>query len=432
MKKMIWMHHKGTRGITPERPVSLTSLPPGGTSRATLRRSFAAVAYAIAIILASCNTLTPLYATYQRIYHFSPMTLTLIFATYVVTLIPALLLFGPLADAIGRRPLLLAALFSTAVASLLLAIAPAPSWLFAARAFQGVGVGMLSGAGSAALIELEGDTKRAALVTSAALTGGAAAGALLAGILAQYAPAPLVLSYLVSIGLLVLAMLGVSSMVEPLPRAQRRPWRPHLPQFPPARQAFLLATAVFALAVGVNALFLTLIPSYVTSLLRINNLAIAVAPVAIYFGLGALAEMLFRKQPARRSAVVGLLLLLFGLIAILFTGPTKSIPLLLIGAVLGGIGQGLAFLGSLALADALIPLDRRGSILATYYALVYVAFGATAIGVGWLATYLDLNHAVQVFAVVIGSLCIITMALLLRPLRQAKILSEGTPVLQNT
>ena len=432
MKNMIWMHHKGIRGITPERHVSLTSLPPGGTSRANLRRSFAVVAYAIAIILASCNTLTPLYATYQRIYHFSPMTLTLIFATYVVTLIPALLLFGPLADAIGRRPLLLAALFSTAVASLLLAIAPAPSWLFAARALQGVGVGMLSGAGSAALIELEGDTKRAALVTSAALTGGAAAGALLAGILAQYAPAPLVLSYLVSIGLLVLAMLGVSSMVEPLPRAQRRPWRPHLPQFPPARQDFLLATAVFALAVGVNALFLTLIPSYMTSLLRINNLAIAVAPVAIYFGLGALAEMLFRKQPARRSAIVGLLLLLFGLLAILFTGPTQSIPLLLIGAVLGGIGQGLAFLGSLALADALIPLDRRGSILATYYALVYVAFGATAIGVGWLATYLDLNHAVQVFAVVIGSLCIITMALLLRPSRQAKLLSEGTPVLQNT
>ena len=101
------------------------------------------------------------------------------------------------------------------------------------------------------------------------------------------------------------------------------------------------------------------------------------------------------------------------------------------GAVFGGIGQGLAFLGSLALADALIPLDRRGSILATYYALVYFSFGATAIGVGWLATYLDLNHAVQVFAVVIGSLCIITIALLLRPSRQAKPRSEVTPALQN-
>jgi MFS family permease len=386
----------------------------------------------MAIILASSNLLTPLYATYRQIFHFSPLTLTLIFATYVVTLIPALLLFGPLADAIGRRPLLLAALFSTAVASLLLAMAPAPSWLFAARAFQGLGVGMLSGAGSAALIELEGDTKRAALVTSAAVTGGAAAGALLAGILAQYAPDPLVLSYLVSIGLLVLAMLGVSRMVEPLPRAQRRPWRPHLPQLPPARWAFLLATAAFALAVGVNALFLTLIPSFVTTLLHINNLALAVAPVAMYFGLGAVAEMLFRKQPARRSALLGLLLLLLGLLAIVFAGPTQSIPLLLLAAVLGGIGQGLAFLGSLALADALMPRDRRGSILATYYALVYFSFGATAIGVGWLATYLDLIHAVQVFAVVIGSLCILTMALLLRASRQAKPRSELTPILQNT
>src|SRR5437764_2704287 len=303
MKIWVWVRHKGTRGIKSERLGSLTSLQPGGTRRTTLRRSFAAVAYALAIILASSNLLTPLYATYQRIFQFSPLTLTLIFATYVVTLIPALLLFGPLADAIGRRPLLLAAFFSTAVASLLLAMAPATSWLFAARAFQGLGVGMLSGAGSAALIELEGDTKRAALATSVAVTGGAAAGALLAGVLAQYAPAPLVLSYLVSIGLLVLAIIGVSSMVESLPRAERRPWQPHLPQLPPARWAFLLATSVFALAVGVNALFLTLIPSFVTSLLHINNLAIAVATVAIYFSIGTLAKMLSRNEPAPRAAL---------------------------------------------------------------------------------------------------------------------------------
>ena len=168
-----------------------------------------------------------------------------------------------------------------------------------------------------------------------------------------------------------------------------------------------------------NALFLTLIPSFVKTLLHINNIAVAVVPVALYFSLGALAEMLFRKQPARRLAVLGLLLLVGGLLAILFTGPTQSIPLLLMGAVFGGIGQGLAFLGSLALADELVPQDRRGSILATYYALVYVSFGATAIGVGWLATFLDLNQAVQVFAVVIGSLCLITMALLIRPVRRA-------------
>src|SRR6516165_8733496 len=120
-----WARHNGTQGITSERLGSLTSLQPGGTSRATLRRSFVTVASTMAIILASCNLLTPLYATYQRIFHFTPLTLTLIFATYVVTLIPALLLFGPLADAIGRRPLLLAALLSTAVASLLLTFAPA-------------------------------------------------------------------------------------------------------------------------------------------------------------------------------------------------------------------------------------------------------------------------------------------------------------------
>jgi MFS family permease len=184
--------------------------------------------------------------------------------------------------------------------------------------------------------------------------------------------------------------------------------------------------------VGVNALFLTLIPSFVKNLLHINNLVIAVMPVVLYFSLGSVAEILLRKQPARRSAVLGLLLLLCGLLAIVFTAPTQSLLLLILGAVFGGIGQGLAFLGSLALADELVPRDRRGSILATYYSIVYLSFGATAIGVGWLATSLELDRAVQVFAVVIGSLCIINMALLLRPSGKAKPRSEVTPVLQNT
>ena len=430
MKIWVWMHHIGTPGIKSERIGSLTSLQHDGTSKATLRRSFLAVAYTIAIVLASSNLLTPLYAIYQRIFHFSPLTLTLIFATFVVTLIPAILLFGPLADAIGRRPLLLAALLSMAVASLLFAIAPATSWLFIGRAFQGLGVGLLSGAGSAALIELSGDPKRAALVTSACLMGGSAAGVLMTGILAQYAPAPLVLSFLISLGLLVLAMIGIGSIVEPLLGAERRRWHPHLPQLPPARWPFLLATAVYVFAVGVNALFLTLIPSFMTTLLHVNNLVFAVAPVVIFFSLGAYAVTMLRKQPARRSALLGLILLLFGLVAIIFAGPTQSIPLLMTATILGGIGQGLAFLGSLALVDALIPLDRRGSILATYFALVYFSFGTAAIGVGWLATYLDLNRAVQVFAVGIGSLCLVVIALLLRESPRTKLRSEITTTLQ--
>lgn len=129
---------------------------------------------------------------------------------------------------------------------------------------------------------------------------------------------------------------------------------------------------------------------------------------------------------------VGVILLLFGLLAIMFAGPTQSVPLLMVGTLFGGIGQGLAFLGSLALVDALIPLEQRGSILATYFALVYFSFGATAIGVGWLATYLDLNRAVQVFAVGIGSLCLVVIALLLRTSPRTKHHSEITTSLQDT
>ena len=137
MKIWVWVRHEGTRGIKSERLGSLTSLQQGGTSRSTLRRSFAAVAYAMAIVLASSNLLTPLYATYQRIFHFSPLMLTLIFATYAIFLVPSLVVFGQLSDRVGRRRVIAAGLVGGAVSLALFASAHSTLWLFAARAVQG-------------------------------------------------------------------------------------------------------------------------------------------------------------------------------------------------------------------------------------------------------------------------------------------------------
>jgi MFS family permease len=78
-----------------------------------------------------------------------------------------------------------------ALALLLFALATGTAWLFAARATLGVAQGMLSGAATASLAELvpAGDTRRAALLATLSQAGGSAAGVLLCGVLAQWAPA---------------------------------------------------------------------------------------------------------------------------------------------------------------------------------------------------------------------------------------------------
>ena len=51
---------------------------------------------------------TPMYALYGERMHFALFTTTVIFATYAVGVLGALLLFGRWSDVLGRRPLLLA------------------------------------------------------------------------------------------------------------------------------------------------------------------------------------------------------------------------------------------------------------------------------------------------------------------------------------
>jgi MFS family permease len=70
---------------------------------------------------------------------------------------------------------------------LLFAFAESAAWLYGARAVQGLAVGMISGAATAALVELDpgDDRRRAAMFAGLAQAGGSATGPLLAGVLAQ-------------------------------------------------------------------------------------------------------------------------------------------------------------------------------------------------------------------------------------------------------
>ena len=65
--------------------------------------AIAAVAAMIAVLFAGSTALTPLYVIYKQAFGFSQITLTLVYAVYVVGNLGALLMFGRLSDVIGRR-----------------------------------------------------------------------------------------------------------------------------------------------------------------------------------------------------------------------------------------------------------------------------------------------------------------------------------------
>src|SRR5580698_11654675 len=90
------------------------------------------------LIAASSSAVTPLYRLYQASMHLTPFWITVVFATYVASLLAALLSVGGLSDYVGRRPVILAALLLNASAMILFSEAAGVGQLILARMVQGL------------------------------------------------------------------------------------------------------------------------------------------------------------------------------------------------------------------------------------------------------------------------------------------------------
>lgn len=394
------------------------AVPAGAKAAGASPARFWATAYTLLFLLTGTNLPTPLYRGYQQSFGFSPLMVTLIFAVYVASLIPSLLIAGPLSDSVGRRKVLLPAVVLAALGSLVFALADNVGWLFAARLLQGLAVGAASGALTAALSELEprGDRRRAALVSTVASVGGLGAGPLIAGLLAEYAPSPYVLPFVVEIALLIPAAVAMATLPASRPTTKWRPRRPSLPAS--MRGVFVSSGTAGFLAFSVIGLFLALVPTYVTKLSGNDNLALAGGAVALMLACSVLAQIAASGRQALGIQITGLLLLATGLILLAVAGGIASLPLLLVSTMVGGVGQGLTFLGGITEINRVAPKDRHADVLSSFYVVIYLGVGVPVIGVGLLATATGLLTAVQIFAAVVAALCLLDMLALARKPRQ--------------
>ncbi|HJQ73380.1 MAG TPA: MFS transporter [Gaiellaceae bacterium] len=362
-------------------------------------RRLLTVWFAWLVLMAGANLATPLYAVYAERFHFSSLVLTAIFATYAIVLVPALVLFGRLSDRFGRRPVVVAGLATACLGLALFAAAQGEVWLFTARAVQGLAVGMISGAATAALVELDpqGSRRRAALGAGLAQAGGSALGPLAAGVLAEWAPDPLRLCYLVALGLTLVA----AALVLRLPEAregEREPWRPQWPRVPaevrrPFFRVGLTAGAVWA----AMALFLSIVPSYTERLLSTRDLAVvaAIAALALLASFAAQAVVERREGSHRRDQAIGLVLLALGLGGVVGAAPSGSIALVVAGSVVAGVGHGVAFLTAQQELNELAPGERRGEVTAAFIACIYFTVASFVVASGLLGSVFSLDTAVE-------------------------------------
>jgi MFS family permease len=354
------------------------------------------------LIIAGANLASPLYHVYAARFGFSPLVLTAIFSTYAIVLVPALVLFGRLSDRFGRRPVLASGLGTACVGLILFAAAKGDGWLFAARAVQGLAVAMVSGPATAALVELDpdGNRRRAALGAGLAQTLGSAVGPIFAGVLAEFGPYPLQLSYLLVFGLTVVAALVVLRLPERR-RGAREPWRPQWPRVPAEiRRPFLRVALTGGVGWAALSLYLSIVPSYASLLLQTHALALlaAVATTALLASSVVQVVVARRSGSWRRDQALGCVLISVGLGGLIVAAPTGSFPVLPVGALVAGAGQGLAFLSAQEELNELAPDERRGEVTAAFIAITYACVAGFVIASGLLALAMSLQSAVEAVA----------------------------------
>jgi hypothetical protein len=368
----------------------------------------------IAVMFMGSTLLTPLYVIYQRAFGFTEITLTLVYAVYVVGNLGALFFFGRLSDQIGRRRANLPAILLGAVATLLFLGAASTPWLFLARMLSGLAIGIASAAATAWVSELVSDQPRASVLASTANLAGIAIGPLLAGLLAQYAPAPLRTTFVVYLMLLVFVAWRVTclpeTVPEPIARLRDVSFRPRFGVPRTIRRTFvapaLAAFATFAL----GGYYAALAPTLLADDLGITNSALAGTIVAEFFAVAALAVPATRTVQSYRAMQAGLVLLLPSVGLLLLAQIQASITALFIGSAAGGIALALGYRGTLQVVNAMAPADQRAEVIASYMIVCFLGNSLPVIGVGVLSRIAGHSIAHVAFAITIAVLAVTAAA----------------------
>jgi MFS family permease len=382
--------------------------------RLSRRAAFVAFAYTLIVTLAATTLATPLYGIYQREWGFSPSMLTVIFAAYMIGVVVALLFFGRLSDQIGRRAVVLPAVILAVVATTMAALAPNMIWLIAARFIVGLSSGLLNATTTAALTEMHGanDPRKAALVASASTIAGLGWGPLMAGLIAQFLPWPTVSPYLIELGLLAPALIGIALAPETLAaRASKITFHPRVGVPREILFPFLLAGGSIFAGFTVLSYFTSLAPSLIAQELKLGQVWFGGFIVTVMFAASSIAQLALRQIRSEPAMRLGLAALSLGMAAILLSGPVDSVLLLVAGTLLGGLGQGLSFMGSLGLVNHLAPPERRGEVVASYFVAGYL--GGTfpvlivgqfvgLIGLFWATAGMTAGVALLALAITLG------------------------------
>ncbi|WP_084596196.1 MFS transporter [Pseudomonas massiliensis] len=365
------------------------------------------LAFALCLITCAVNLPAPLYPAYAQLSGVGNGATALAFASYVIGVIPVLLLLGGLADRLGRKRLIATALILVAGATTLLMVAPGMTSLATARCLLGLGTGLASATGLAYMQELMPQAPgQAAAWVASSTSVGFGLGAALTSLCLFARPSLAPPSYWLELGLVGVAL----ALLWRLPG--RAPGRDapmlKLPGYPVGTVLPGLAILLAWATVGV---VIALLPS----VLNLHGLALwSGFSTFTVISCGLLFQPLARRMLPTHSVALGLAILppSYGLIA--WGALQGQLAWVLVGTVLASSAcYGFIYLGGLAtVAERAGAEKTRAS--AGFFLLAYLGFSVPVVLTGALADRFGSSVALGSFGLSLAACAVLLLACLLR------------------
>ncbi|WP_051791259.1 MFS transporter [Amycolatopsis jejuensis] len=368
----------------------------------------ALLASIVVSFLASSSAPTPIYAIYAGEMHFSPITTTIIFGTYAITVLVTLLVLGRLSDHLGRKPVLLAALALQIVAMAVFVAADGVGLLLLGRVLQGIATGGALGALGAAMLDIDRDRGTSANAVGTPL--GTGAGSLLSGLIVQYLPAPTQLVYLVLILVFAAQAVGVARLPE---TGERKPGVraalvPQLAVPRHLRRSMLAVAPVLFATWSLGGFYGALAPSLARQLSGSDSLVIGGLGLFVLAVVAAGTTVALSRRPPRTVMFLGITMLVVSSLGTLAVVELSSVVGFFVFTFLAGIGFGAGFQGGMRTVVPQAREHERAGVLSTVYVICYLGMGLPAVvagilvvhGGGLIAATVDYSLFVAVFAVV--------------------------------
>lgn len=379
------------------------------------RAGFYLILTGLLLMMAGASAPSPFYPVLQAKIGFSTAAMTGIFAIYAAALLVTLLIAGSISDHLGRRPVLSTGFLLLALSMVGFLWAETVTALLLTRVLQGVASGLLLSTLNATSTDLEPADRpgAAAIWNSVTPLLGLALGALLAGFMLDYLPAPRSIMF----EMLGLAFLALSLLVwlppETAPRHEGllASLRPRVGVPISARNVFFRSAPAVIASWATGGLYLSLGAPIVSQIFGQHNELAQGAVVSLLASAGAIASFSMRNHTARQTTLTGSAALAIGTALSLAAVATGSFAFYGASVLVAGLGFGLSFYGAMRSIIPTVGPGERGELFAALFTVSYTAFGLPALLAGMAMPELGLKLTTYVYGVTIIALASTAWAL---------------------